>query len=261
LTQPDNSFIYPDIPRIDPALQFFFVIIGEFVQVPTPNYLKGGGMKAIGKKALIVLLTAMTFGALPGTPGLAAAKDFKNYGMAGIGLNRPTGGLDDAGYDTGLTTWITYGHVLGENLVVEGTADFFFTDQDSSGTTAVAGYYTREDTLGVSALMVTLKGRFPVGPVVLFAGAGVGGYYVSLDSEIETSALGDFDVDDDDSVWGVHVVCGASWDLTRRIFLGGQWLYRWTDDINIDKRVGTVPVQLNGDIDGYAVTFLGGFRL
>lgn len=217
-------------------------------------------MNAIGKKALIVLLAVMAVGALLGTPAPADTMDFRNYGMGGIGLNRPTGGLDDAGYDTGLSTWVTYGRVLGEYLVVEGTADFFLTDQDSSGTTSVAGYYTREDSVGVSALMVTLKGRFPVGPLVLFAGAGIGGYYVSLDSEIETSAMGDFDVDGDDSVWGAHVVFGATWDLNRRIFLGGQGLYRWTDDINIDKRAGTVPVQLSGDLDGFVVTFLGGFR-
>ena len=214
----------------------------------------------IGKNLLIAIWIVMAFGVLAGKPASAAAGDFKNYGQAGIGLNRPTGGLDDAGYDTGLTTRITYGRVLSKNLVVEGTAEFFFTDQDLNGGTDDAGYYTREDTIGVSALMVTLKGQVPAGPLTLFAGAGVGGYYIALDSEIETAAFGDFDVDDEDSVWGVHVVLGATWDLTRRIFLGGQWLYRWTDDVKIEKRVGTVPVELKGDLDGYAVTFMGGFR-
>lgn len=217
-------------------------------------------MNAIGRKVPTVLLVLMVLGIFVGTPAVVDAMDFGNYVMAGIGLNRPTGGLDDAGYDTGVATWITYGRVLGKYLAVEGTVDFFSTDQDISGTTPMAGNYTREDTIGVSALMVTLKGRFPAGPVMLFAGAGVGGYYVSLDSEVETSALGDYDVDDDDSVWGVHVVLGTTWDLTPRIFLGGQGLYRWTDYVDLDKRVGTVPFQLDWDLDGYAVTFLGGFR-
>jgi opacity protein-like surface antigen len=217
-------------------------------------------MNRSGCRVLTVFLALIVLSAVAGTPVQGDAKDLRNYGMVGIGLNRPTGGLDDAGYDTGLSTWITYGRILSKNLVVEGTANFFFTDQDFSGTTSVAGYYTREDTIGVSALLVTLKGQVPVGPLMLFAGAGVGGYYVALDSQIETDALGDFDADDDDSVWGVHVICGATWDLTPRIFLGGQGLYRWTDDINIDKRVGTVPVQLKGDLDGYTITILGGFR-
>ena len=223
------------------------------------DYL-GVGMNTSGSSVWTVFLVLMVFCTIGGSAVPCDAMDLGNYGMVGIGLNRPTGGLDDAGYDTGLSTWITYGRILSKNLVVEGTANFFFTDQDLSGTTSVAGYYTREDTIGVSALMVTLKGQVPIGPVMLFAGAGVGGYYVALDSEVETDALGDFDVDEDDSVWGVHAVCGATWDLTHRIFLGGQGLFRWTDDVNIDKRVGTVPVQFKGDLDGYTITFLGGFR-
>jgi Outer membrane protein beta-barrel domain len=226
---------------------------------PKIRNLEEGAMSAIGRKALNVLLVT-AFGILLGAPVSADVGNFRNYAMAGIGLNRPTGGLDDAGYDTGLNTGITYGRVLSENLVVEGTADFFFTDQDFSGTTSNAGYYTRDDTISVSALMITLKGQVPMGPVVLFAGGGIGAYYVSLDSEVETSQLGDFDVDDDDSVWGVHVAFGATWDLTGRIFLGGQGLYRWTDDVNIDKRVGTVPVRFKGDLDGYTVSFVGGVK-
>lgn len=217
-------------------------------------------MKSTGKTVLTAIFAAIAFVTLLGTPVLGDATDFRNYGMAGIGLSRPVGGLDDAGFDTGLATRITYGRILNGNLAVEGEADFFFSDHEASGTTSVAGYYTREDQIAVSALLVTLKGRFPAGPVTLFAGAGVGGYYVYLDSEIETSTLGDFDVDDDDSVWGVHVVFGADWNLTRRIFLGGQGLYRWTDDIHIYKRIGTVPVQVSGDLDGFAITFIGGFR-
>jgi hypothetical protein len=245
---------------IDPLFRPFHRSDRQVLPGSDENSLKGGEMRAIGKKVPTLLVVLAALGISLTIPGPADAMDFENYGMAGIGLNRPTGGLDDAGFDTGLTSWVTYGRVLNKHWVVEGTAEFLFTDEDFSGSTPVAGTYTREDTLGVSALMITLKGRFPVGPVWLFAGGGFGGYYVSLDSEIETSNLGDFDVDDDDSVWGVHVVFGATWDLNRRIFLGGQGLYRWTDDVNIDKRVGTVPVQLNGDLDGYAVTFMGGFR-
>ena len=217
-------------------------------------------MNAIGKTALTVIFALMAFGALPGSPAAGAVMDYRNYGAAGIGLGRPLGGLDEAGFDTGLDTRVAYGRVLGGNLAIEGEADFFFSDNEISGASPVAGYYNREDRIGVSALLVTLKGRFPLGPVTMFAGAGVGGYYVSLNSEIETGALGDFDVDDDDSVWGVHLVFGTEWNFSHRIFLGVQGLYRWTDDIHIDKRVGTVPVQLDGDLDGIAVTFSGGFR-
>ena len=61
-------------------------------------------------------------------------------------------------------------------------------------------------------------------------------------------------------MWGAHMVIGVTWDLTPRIFLGGQALYRGTEDVKIDKLAGTVPVRFNGDLDGYALTFSGGFR-
>lgn len=217
-------------------------------------------MDAIFKRVLIFFIAMVIASAFMGTTGLAEGMDYKNYGMVGVGVNNPTGGLDDAGYGADLATWISYGRVLAENLVIEGTIDFFFSDEDVGGTTAVAGYYTRDDRISVCAVMVTLKGQFPIGPVRLFAGAGIGGYFVSLDSEVETSALGDFDVDDEDSVLGTHVVVGLTWDITPRIFVGGQGLYRWTDDVDLDKRVGTVPVQFKGDLDGYEVTLSGGFR-
>ena len=68
-------------------------------------------MNAIGKTALAVIFAVLVCGALQGAPAAWADTDFRNYGVADI---------------------------------------------------------------GVSALLVTLKGRFPVGPLTLFAGAGVG---------------------------------------------------------------------------------------
>jgi opacity protein-like surface antigen len=218
--------------------------------------MKGEGkMKAIAKKVLIFFVVF-----LAGMAASADASDYRNYATAGAGLNMPTGGLDDAGYDAGFATWITCGRMLNPNLAVEGTFGYFYTDQDLSGTTSEAGYYDRDDEVNVTALMFTLKGLLPVGPATLFAGGGVGGYHVALHAEIDTTRLGDFDADEDDTVWGLHVLLGGNWDLTPRIFLGGQWLYRWTDDVNIDKHMATVPVRLKGDLDGCTVTFFGGFR-
>jgi Outer membrane protein beta-barrel domain len=217
-------------------------------------------MKAIRKKVLIIFIGLMVCAGFMQATVRADAKDYKCYAMVGLGANIPTGGLDDAGYDNGFTTWVTYGRNLSEYLAVEGTFSYFYTEQDTDGTTAVAGNYSRKDRVGVSAVLVTVKGQFPVGPVVLFGGAGVGGYYVSWRSEIDTSTIGEFDVDDEDSVWGAHVVTGATWDLNKRVFFGAQALYRWTDDVNIDKFVGTVPVRFKGDLNGYTVTVAGGFR-
>ena len=107
---------------------------------------------------------------------------------------------------------------------------------------------------------MTLKGELPVGAASIFGGIGGGVYTVTLDSDIETSRLGDFSTDDDDTVLGAHVVAGANYDITDRFFAGVEGMYRWTDDVDIHETVATIPVEYSGDLSGFSVTFNGGFR-
>jgi opacity protein-like surface antigen len=83
---------------------------------------------------------------------------------------------------------------------------------------------------------------------------------VALDSDIDTSTHGDFSVDDDDSVFGAHVVAGANYDITDRFFIGLEGMYRWTDDFDISETVALIPVEYNGDLSGFSVTINAGFR-
>lgn len=191
----------------------------------------------------------------------AEAGEYKNYARGGLGVHQFRSDLEDAGYDdTGVALDAAYGRYLARNLVIEGSLGYLYTDQDFSGSTGTAGFYTRDDEISVSTLLVTLKGEIPAGPVTFYAGGGAGIYFVALDSEIETEDLGDFDVDDDDTVFGVHVVVGGYHNINERFFVGMEGLYRWTDDVDINKTTGTVPVRLNGDLDGFTVTATAGFR-
>jgi opacity protein-like surface antigen len=207
----------------------------------------------VGLCALVILM--LTVGG-----AWADSSGRKNYGRVSLGMNDVTGDLDDAGYDEGVAVGVTYGRYLTKNLVIEGGINYFHTNQDISGSTTVAGRYTREDNIFVSALSATLKGEFPLGPVRFYGGAGVGGYFVSLNTDIETSSLGSFDEDDDDVVFGAHAVAGAYYDITPRIFAGIEGMYRWTGDIDILKNVGTVPVEVDGNLNGYVVSVSAGFR-
>jgi opacity protein-like surface antigen len=184
----------------------------------------------------------------------------KNYAKVNLGVNEFTGGLDDAGYNAGVDVGAAYGRYLGKYMVLEGGINSFQTNQDISGSSSVAGTYEREDSIFVNSILATLKGEFPVGPVTLYGGAGVGGYFVNLFTDIETSRQGDFDKDDDDIVFGVHLVAGGHYDITPRFFVGVEGMYRWTEDIDIQQTAVDVPIQVEGDLNGYAVTLLAGFR-
>lgn len=211
-------------------------------------------------RCTVIWVCFLAFMSVTASAGWADSSVYKNYGKANLGMNDFTGDLDDAGYDEYGAFGITYGRYLGKNLVIEGGISYFQTDQDISGSNPTAGTYTREDSIFVNAISATLKGEFPVGPVRFYGGAGVGGYFVFLNTEIETSRLGSFNADDDDVVFGVHALAGAYYDITPRIFAGIEGMYRWTGNIDIIKNTGTVPVEIEGDLNGYVLSVSAGFR-
>jgi opacity protein-like surface antigen len=184
-----------------------------------------------------------------------------NYAQVKLGAFQPTGDLDDAGFDAGPLASVAYGRYLTRYLSVETSIEGFGTQNDDiRGTNTIAGSYELENTLATSAFLVTLKGEYPVGPVSFFGGIGGGFYVVTLDSDIDTSMLGDFSIDDDDSVFGAHVVAGANYDITDRFFIGLEGMYRWTDDVDLSETVALIPVEYSGDLSGFSVTVNAGFR-
>jgi opacity protein-like surface antigen len=216
-------------------------------------------MRWIKQLTMVVGITAVM---IAGWIGMAGAESgtYHNYGQIRLGLNAFSGDMEDADYDTDMDLGVAYGRYLAPHLVLEAALDVFGADKEIHGSTPTAGNYKREDTLAVMALLATIKGELPAGPLTFFAGGGVGGYFLALNSEIDTAYLGDLDKDDNDTVIGVHVVAGVDYNITQRFFAGLQGLYRWTDDIDINASTGTVPVRLEGDLDGYSVMLTGGFR-
>lgn len=218
-------------------------------------------MKEVGKFVAVILLGLLALSAPMGKAAWANAGNYRNYGHIALGINGFEGDLDDADYDAGLDFKASYGRYLTDNLVIEGSVDYFFSHQDDiSGSTGAAGAYSREDYLGVGALLATLKAEIPAGPVTLYGGGGVGLYYAVLRAEIDTTYLGDLDVDDDDTVFGLHLVTGGYYNINQHVFVGFEGMYRWTDDLEMRETIATVPVRLKGNLDGYTLTMSAGFR-
>ncbi len=212
--------------------------------------------QGIGLLAAVNVFSVLVAGNIMAGEG----RDYVNYGQAKIGVIQPTGDLDDADYDTGGEIGAVYGRYLNRFLVVEAGIDAFATEQEIDGFNNIAGRYEQDNVLGVAAFIVTLKGEFSFDRVNVFGGVGGGLYSVSLESDIDSSRLGSFDADDDDAVFGGHFVAGVTFDVTQRFFLGMEGLYRWTDDLDLQDTVASIPVEYRGDLNGYSVTFNAGFR-
>jgi opacity protein-like surface antigen len=187
-------------------------------------------------------------------------KSYHNYARIGIGGSLFTDDLEEAEFEGGVNGSLSYGRYLFKYLVVEASIGGFATGEEFEGSTTLAGDYTRTDSILVHTLLATVKGEFPIGPVRLFAGGGVGGYFLTLHADMETDRLGDFESSQSDSVVGVHGVAGAYIDITQRFFLGLEGMYYQTDDIEIDERAASIPVSYNGNLDGFTVAMTCGFK-
>lgn len=210
--------------------------------------------------ALVVLVTLVVATGFQGGAWAESDNTYRNYGRIHLGMNDFTDDMDDADFGAGFSAGARYGRYLNRYLILEAGIDFFGADRDSDGFSVATGNYERDDVLAVMGALATLKGEFPVGPVRIFGGGGVGYYFVSLSSEMDTQTMGDFDTDDGDSVFGAHLVVGADYDITQRFFVGLQGLYRWTDDVDIHETEGPLIIDLDGDLIGYTITLSAGFR-
>jgi hypothetical protein len=222
-------------------------------------------MKRLNDFAVIAIVSVILV-SLTGIPAWAEtesnkkSKTYHNYARISTGGSLFTDDLDDAEFEGGINGSLSYGRYLFRNLVVEASVGGFATAEEFEGRTALAGDYTRTDSIFVNTLLATVKGEWPVGPVRLFVGGGVGGYFLSLRSDMETDRLGDFESSQTDLVVGVHGVAGAYFDITQRFFLGLEGMYYQTDEIDIDEQAASVPVGYKGNLDGFTMAFTCGFK-
>lgn len=210
---------------------------------------------------MVVILSANTlfvFGATNVTAEEANAS--RNYMQLKLGVLQPSGDRDDADFDTGFSGALAYGRYLTDNLILEATYDVSVTDKELQGSNSTTGNYDQDNYLATEAILLTLKGEYPVGPFRVFGGGGIGWYGACLNGDIDTEKIGSFDVNDTDSAFGLHVVAGANYDFNDRFFMGLEGTYRWTDDIEINKTAASVPVDYSGDLSGFTLTLNAGFR-
>ena len=222
-------------------------------------------MRRLNHFAIIAIVSALMV-SLTGLPAWAEPestknlKPYSNYARIGIGGSVFTDDLEEAEFDGGVNGSLSYGRYLFKYLVVEATIGGFATGEEFEGDTSLAGDYTRTDTIFVNTLLATVKGEWPIGPVRVFAGGGVGAYFLTLRSDMETDRLGDFESSQSDSVIGVHGVAGAYYDITRRFFIGLEGMYYQTDDIEIDEEAATIPVHYDGNLNGVTLAMTCGFK-
>lgn len=218
-------------------------------------------MKKRMKVVCSLLAAANMIGMIAGDTVLAAeAERRSNYIQGQAGVAFPGSDLDDADFANGFNGAFSYGRYLTEHLKVEATLDLNAMDRDVQGANSTTGTYSRDEYLSASGILIALKGEYPLGPVDLFAGVGVGMYGVQLNSEIDSQRLGSFDTDDSDTVFGAQFSLGTNYNINERFYVGVEGKYLWTQEADISMRTASLPIQYEGDLSGYSLAFTLGWR-
>jgi len=172
----------------------------------------------------------------------------ENYLAFKAGIYTPNGDLTDDGadFDSGFAGEIAWGHYLTPNLVIEPAVGYFSTDDTIDGFLDI--------DISVVPVTATAKYIVPLQTGEVFFGAGLGVYFVAVD--VEVTAMGStFSDDDDDTVFGGHIVAGANFDLSPQWFLGVEGRYLLTGEAE-----AFGDDDLSADVNGYIFSAVVGYR-
>ena len=179
------------------------------------------------RSAIIVpLLLVFIFILSAPSTSLAEHKKWDGYLSFKGGGSFPTGDLQDYDFGTGFNGEIVVGMYTSPNLALEFGGGYFQTDASYSDATG----FWEEDDLWVIPVVVNIKGVLPLEAVELFAGGGFGLYFANIDVKgyDPDPLIGPFSGDDNDAIWGGHLMAGFNINLSDRVFIGVEGKYIFT---------------------------------
>jgi opacity protein-like surface antigen len=182
-----------------------------------------------------------------------------SYVTIKAGIYSPDGDLGDD-FDTDFNGEVTYGRYLNPNFALEGGIGYFQTEGSDSDVSALLGSYDVDGEVTVIPITLTAKGIYPGETFELYGGAGIGVYFADFEIDYTTTLQGNLTFEDDDTVFGVHILAGVNVDLTDEIFIGVEGKYIWTEEAKLSDTDAGFVYEGDGDLNGYMVTANIGFR-
>lgn len=187
------------------------------------------------ERAVFILSSLLVF-----TLPLAAWGDDKpNYISARAGFYFYSGDVGEkTNLDEAFIGEIAYGRRFHPNFALEGGIGYIHDGHRSEH---------RSDDLRGYPLTLTAIGIYPLENVDLFAGGGIGVYFMSFDGQVNNvNAHGK------DTVFGGHLLLGANLDVWSPVFVGIEGKYLFLEQAQFDGQ------EL--DLDGFTVMAKFGFR-
>jgi len=220
---------------------------------------KGGAMK----RFCLVLLLAITVYMIPSQ---AAAADSNYIVVKPVIYTLQTKSLKH--YNTGFNGEIAFGHQFNPYVAVEAGLGYFNSEATFRDSDRISGItYPFRENNNYEVVPITLSAKLirPAGKWEFFGVGGAGAYIVSLDTKVTGTVdgwSGRVSLNDTDTVFGFHLGMGFQYNITPKLFIGGEGKYLWIRQARLKDSRATSPVIMDAKprMDGVLATAVIGFR-
>jgi outer membrane protein W len=170
------------------------------------------------------------------------------------GVYFPTDDLEEA--DNGFYGEISFNHYITKYIALETGLGYFQVDYDES----VSGLGSSTEDIYAIPIIANIKGVIPFEYGEFSLGAGLSGYYVNYDADVNLTGFGSSTVSDDDFIWGFQLLSSLNFNIAETFFLGLEGKYIFTEDAEIEGSIFGVPVSAEFNLNGFIATGVLGFR-
>ena len=197
------------------------------------------------QKIITIVILSMVFALFLPLSAIAQDKPDK-YIVVRMGKYSPTGELDDYDFKGKENAEFMFGHHFSPNFVLEGGFVVFINEFKQAGV---------EVDIDGLALLLTAKGVYPMEKFEFFGGGGIGLYQGQMD----IYGIPSFDYSEEETVFGFHIMIGASYDITQNWYLALEAKHHWTQEADYKADLPTFP-GVKMDLNGFGITFGIGWR-
>lgn len=197
------------------------------------------------RSAIILLLLAVIFILSVPTTSLAEHKRWDGYLSFKGGLYWPIGDLQDADFGSGFNGEVVVGMYVNPNLALEFGGGYF----RPGNVHLESGGITEKHSVWVIPVIANIKGVLPLEHVELFGGGGFGLYFANydIDGYDPSTDPPTYKTEDDDTVFGGHVLAGFNIDISKNVFIGVEGKYIFTANARLfDSKVNLDGLMLTG---------------
>ncbi len=184
------------------------------------------------QKVITIVILSMVLALFLPLSAIAQDKP-DNYVVFKMGVYNPTGELDDDDFDGKENAELMFGHYFNPNFALEGGIGIFINEWKEDPV---------EIDIDTLMLLLTAKGIYPMEKFEIFGGGGIGVYKGQMD----IYGIPLLDYSEEDTVFGFHIMIGASYDITQNWYLALEAKHHWTQEADF--------AGFETDLNGYAIT-------